>query len=82
MRKFLSAFVLLLVLCCPAFAGDMLTPPIVTPQPCTTSGAPATNDETSDTATETRTAEDDSTTVGISATRVALSIFESLLAIL
>ena len=82
MRKFLSTFVLLLVLCCPAFAGDMLTPPIVMPPPSTTSVAPATDGETSDPAADAQTAEDDSATLEISATRMALSIFESLLAII
>jgi hypothetical protein len=37
MRKSLSAFVLSLALCCPAFAGDMLTPPVPDPPPPTSS---------------------------------------------
>ncbi len=33
MRKSLTVSVLVLALCCPAFAGDMLCPPVTTPTP-------------------------------------------------
>ena len=33
MRKSLTVSVLLLALCCPAFAGDMLCPPVTPPPP-------------------------------------------------
>jgi hypothetical protein len=78
MRKSLSTSVLLLVLCCPAFAGDMLTPPVTTPLPSTTTSvAPSPEDELTDPATV-----DEPTTQDISVTRIALSLFESLLAII
>ena len=78
MRKSLSTFVLLLALCCPALAGDMLTPPVTTLPPSNmTSGAPSPEVEIIEPATE-----DESTTQDISVTRLALSIFESLLAII
>ena len=32
MRKFFGASILLLALCCPAYAGDMLTPPVTPPE--------------------------------------------------
>ena len=80
MRKSLSASVLLLVLCCPTFAGDMLTPPVAPPpQPATTSTsvAPSSGGEVADPAPV-----DDSTAQDVSVTQLAVSIFESLLAIL
>jgi len=78
MRKSLSASVLLLVLCCPALAGDMLTPPVVPPpQPVTTSVITSPDGEIPDPAPA-----DDSTTQDISVTEIAVSIFESLLAII
>ena len=33
MRKLLTVSALLLALCCPAFAGDMLCPPVAPPPP-------------------------------------------------
>jgi hypothetical protein len=78
MRKSLNTFVLLLVLCCPAFAGDMLTPPVTTPPPSsTTSVAPKPEDEITNPATV-----DEPTTQDISVTRIALSIFESILTVI
>ncbi len=77
MRKSLSTFVLLLALCCPALAGDMLTPPTVPQPPATNSVASAPDDETSE-----ATAEEDSAAQAITATQIAVSIFESLLAII
>ena len=77
MRKSLSASVLLLVLCCPAFAGDMLTPPAAPPPPAATYLAPSPDDEFPDPAPVV-----DSTAQDISVTRLAVSIFESLLAVI
>ena len=78
MRKSLSASVLLLVLCCPAFAGDMLTPPAAPPPPpAATYVAPSPDDEFRDPAPV-----DDSTAQDISVTWLAVSIFESLLAVI
>lgn len=76
MRKSLCVSVLLLALCCPALAGDMLTPPAAPPpQPVTTSAAPSPDDEIPAPA-------DDPTAQDISVTQIAVSLFESLLAIL
>lgn len=76
MRKSLNTFVLLLVLCCPVFAGDMLTPPAPTPAHSSTiSVAPKPEDGNTVAATV-----DEPTTRDISLTRIALSIFKSLLA--
>ena len=77
MRKSLSACVLLLVLCCPVFAGDMLTPPAAPPPPSATYVAPSPDDEVSDPAPV-----DASTEQEISVTWLAVSIFESLLAVI
>jgi hypothetical protein len=76
MRKSLSASVLLLVLCCPAFAGDMLTPPAAPPPPAPMSSAPSPDDEVFVSAPA-----DGSTTQDISLTEIAVNIFESLLAV-
>lgn len=77
MRKSLSATLLLLVLCCPASAGDMLTPPAAPPPPAPALVAPGSVDEISDPAPVI-----DATAGDISVAEVAVSIFESLLAIL
>jgi hypothetical protein len=77
MRKSLSVAVLLLVLCSPTFAGDMLTPPVVPPSSPATSVASSPDDEILETAPS-----DESTTQGITVTEIAVSIFESLLAII
>jgi hypothetical protein len=78
MRKSLNTFVLLLVLCCPVFAGDMLTPPVTTPPPSTTTSvSPSPEDEITDPATV-----NEPSTQDISVTQIALSIFESLLAVI
>ena len=77
MRKSLRASVLLLVLCCPSFASDMLTPPVAPPPTSTTTLAPEADGEITDS-----TAVVDSTTQEIFVTGLAVSIFESLLAIL
>jgi hypothetical protein len=46
MRKSLSASILLLALCCPAFAGDMPTPPAAPlPSPSPTAKEPASGGE-------------------------------------
>ncbi len=76
MRKSLSACVLLLALCCPAVAGDMLTPPI-SPPTAKSTAAPNPDEEISDPAPE-----DDPTTQDISVTGIAVSLLESLLAII
>lgn len=79
MRKSLSVSILLLALCCPAMAGDMLTPPVATPPPTatsvTTSSALCPDGESTAPA-------DDLATQDISVSRIAVSIFESLLALL
>lgn len=76
MRKSLSATVLLLILSCPALAGDMLTPPVAPPpQPVTTSAAPSPADEIPAPA-------DDPAAQDITLDEIAVSILESLLAIL
>jgi hypothetical protein len=77
MRKSLNASVLLLVLCCHAFAGDMLTPPIVPPPSSTTPVAPSPDDEIPDPAPT-----DNPTTQDILLTEIAVSILESLLPII
>lgn len=79
MRKFISTFVLLFVLCCPAFAGEMLTPPVAPPPPpsTVTSAAPAPEDEVADPFIV-----DAPTTPDVSVTQMALSILESLLSII
>lgn len=77
MRKSLNACVLLLVLCCPAFAGDMLTPPAAPPPPATTSVTTSPDGEISDPAPANDTATQD-----ISVTEIAVSLFESLLTII
>lgn len=81
MRKSLNASVLLLVLCCPVFAGDMLTPPITSPivktSATTGSGDERPGDEVPDPPPA-----DDQTAQDISLTGIAVSILESLLAIL
>ena len=77
MRKSLRASVLLLVLCCPAFAGDMLTPPAPPPPPITMNSAPSPDGEVSDPAPV-----DNSTAQDISLTDIVVSIFESLLTVI
>ena len=78
MRKSLSASALLLVLCCPALAGDMLTPPAAPPPPTATYVcAPDSDDEVSDPVPV-----DGSIEQEILVTRLAVSIFESLLAVI
>ncbi len=77
MRKSLSATLLLLVLCCPASAGDMLTPPAAPPPPAPAIVAAGSGNENADPAPVIDATEGD-----ISMTEVALSILESLLAIL
>jgi hypothetical protein len=76
MRKFISTFVLLFVLCCPAFAGEMLTPPAAPPSPVI-SAAPAPEDEIA-----APPPADVSTTPGVSVAQMALSVLESLLSII
>lgn len=77
MRKSLSASALLLVLCCPTFAGDMLTPPAPPPPVPSTYVAPSPDDEIRDPTTT-----DTSTGLDISLTDIAVSIFESLLTVI
>lgn len=77
MRKSLSTFALLLALCCPAFAGDMLTPPYAPPPPSTMTVAPEPDDEVRD-----LSAVDGSKAPDVSMTGLALSLLERLLAII
>lgn len=77
MRKSLGASVLLLVLCCPAFAGDMLTPPAAPPPPTARYAAPSPGGEVL-----APTPVDYSTAQEISVVEIAVNIFESLLAVL
>jgi hypothetical protein len=77
MRKSLSASALLLVLCCPAFAGDMLTPPAPPPPTAPYVCAPGSDEEVSDPIPV-----DGSIAQDISVTQLAVSIFESLLAVI
>jgi hypothetical protein len=49
MRKILRASILVLALCCPAFAGDALCPPGVTPPPPTSAVQGPTTDGQIDT---------------------------------
>lgn len=83
MRKSLSVSVLLLVLCCPAFAGDMLTPPVAPPPPPAPYVSTSATTPTAPSLDEAIPApEDGSATQNISVTQIAVSIFESLLAII
>lgn len=47
MRKTLRASVMVLALCCPAFAGDALCPPVAPPPPATAVQEPTTDGEMS-----------------------------------
>jgi hypothetical protein len=82
MRKSLNASVLLLVLCCPAFAGDMLTPPAAPPPAPATYTQPNDTPDLSDDDSSDPAVTKDSTTQGISAAEITVSFFENLLAIL
>ena len=72
MRKSFSAFALLIVLSCPTFAGDMLTPPIVNPTAVET----VTEGENPDSSTG-----DEAVTEDISL-QLTLTLVEGLLAII
>lgn len=78
MRKFIGTFVLLFVLCCPAFAGEMLTPPVAPPPPSPVTSVPSTpEDEVAEPA-----GVDAQTTPDVMVAQMALSILESLLSII
>ena len=55
MRKTLTTAALVFVLSCPAFAGEMHTPPAPQPTPMSATPEPTTTDEDSNGATETLT---------------------------
>jgi hypothetical protein len=76
MRKSLSASVLLLTLCCPTFAGDMLTPPINTTTSTTTAVETAPEEENTAPSTG-----DEEASPDISL-QITLTLVESLLAII
>ena len=75
MRKTLNASIMVLALCCPAFAGDALCPPGVTTPPTTAIQETTTDGEIETGTTATTTDGDIETGAAITFVEVVLNLF-------